>query len=94
MCCCTLCYVSGTSVENPVNYYIKIQDLDNYIIQLYILNYVWSMKQISQLPDKNKEVVQRFGFFCFLLPCVVVMQGCDCREKNPIADTKHTKVAI
>lgn len=57
-------------MEKPVNYYIKIQDLDNYIIQLYILKYVGSMKQISQLPNKNKEVVQRFGFFCFLLPCV------------------------
>lgn len=36
--CCMLHYVSGTCVEKPVNYYIKIQDLDNYIIQLYILN--------------------------------------------------------
>lgn len=61
----------------------KIQDLDNYIIQLYILKYVGSMKQIFQLPDKNKEVVQRFGFFAFCCPVlVVVMQGCDCREKT------------
>lgn len=45
MSCCMLCYVSGTCVEKPVNYYIKkIQDLDNYIIQLYILKYVGSMK--------------------------------------------------
>lgn len=29
VCCCMLCYVSGTCVEKPVNYYIKIQDLDN-----------------------------------------------------------------
>lgn len=84
MCCCMLCYVSGTCVEKPVNYYIKIQDLDNYIIQLYILKYVGSMKQISQLPNKNKEVVQRFGFFAFCCPVlVVVMQGCDCRKKTP-----------
>lgn len=58
-------------VEKPVNYYIKIQDLDNYIIQLYILKYVGSMKQISQLPDKNKEVVQRFGFFAFCCPVLL-----------------------
>lgn len=83
MCCCMLYYVSGTCVEKPVNHYIKIQDLDNYIIQLYILKYVGSMKQIFQLPDKNKEVVQRFGFFAFCCPVlVVVMQGCDCRKKT------------
>lgn len=79
-----LCYVSGTCVEKPVNYYIKIQDLDNCIIQLYILKYVGSMKRIFQLPEKNKEVVQRFGFFfAFCRPVlVVVMQGCDCGEKT------------
>lgn len=85
MCCCMLCYVSGTCVEKPVNYYIKIQDLDNYIIQLYILKYVGSMKQISQLPDKkiktwSKDLDFFFAFCCPVL--VVVMQGCDCREKT------------
>lgn len=68
MCCCMFCYVSGTCVEKPVNYYIKIQDLDNYIIQLYILKYVGSMKSFS-CPTKIKKWSKDLDFLLFVALC-------------------------
>lgn len=68
-------------VEKPVNY-IKFQDLDNFVTQILSLKYVGSIKLSYQLPDKNKKVVQIFGFVLFLLPCVEMQDVTEGRKPN------------